>query len=95
MESLRCRSLDTITKEIRLLSVVHDDASKAVRCRLQYHPPLSSPPCVALSCAWRELSTVEGDAPNEETILVDGHDSVVTTNLALALRTLRIETGYI
>jgi hypothetical protein len=92
MGAPRYRPLDASRDEIRLLSVVHDDTSNAVRCTLQYFPLLSSPPYVALSYAWREPSTREGETLSKETVLVDDRHCSVTMNLALALRTLRVET---
>jgi hypothetical protein len=92
MGAARYRPLDTSTDEIRLLYVLHDETSNAVQCALRHFPLLSSPPYVALSYAWREPSTRDGAPPSKETVLVDNQDALVTTNLALALRTLRVET---
>jgi hypothetical protein len=91
MEALRYRPLNTSIKEIRLLSIIHNGDKNAAQCSIEHHPLLSSPPYVALSYAWREPSTGEGEVPSQGTTLVDGQDFLVTANLALALRTLRLE----
>jgi hypothetical protein len=95
MGSARYRPLDTSKDEIRLLSVLHDEISNGVQCTLRHFPLLSSPPYVALSYAWNEPSTRDGVLPSKDIVLVDNRDTLVTTNLALALRTLRLETACI
>lgn len=95
MGALQYRPLDTSKDEIRLLSVFHDENSKTFRCTLQHFSLSSTPPYVALSYAWREPSTKDGEAPRKDAVVVDDRDALVTTNLALALRTLRIETEYL
>ena len=95
MEASLYRPLDVNTKEIRLLSVVRDGVSGAVQCGLQYFPLLFCPAYVAPSYAWREPSRRDRSASSKEMVLVDGQDFLATNNLALALKTLRVETAFI
>ena len=95
MGASQYQPLEITRDEIRLLSVVYDVTLDVVRCTLRHFPLLSSPPYLALSYAWREPNTKDGEAPSKETVLVDERNAPVTTNLASALRTLRVETMYI
>ena len=95
MEASLYRPLDVDTNEIRLLSIVRNGISGAVQCGLQYLPLLASPAYVAFSYARRKPSLREGSGSSKEIVLVDGQDLLVTTNLALALKTLRVETAFI
>lgn len=92
MAAPQYRPLDTSKDEIRLLFVFHNENSKTFRCTLKYFPLSSAPPYVALSYAWREPSAKDGEAPRRDAVVVDDRDALLTTNLALALRTLRVET---
>jgi hypothetical protein len=92
MAAPQYRPLDTSKDEIRLLFVFHNENSKTFRCTLKYFPLSSTPPYVALSYAWCEPSAKDGEAPRRDAVIVDDRDALVTINLALALRTLRVET---
>jgi hypothetical protein len=73
--------LDQRRKEIRLLRIL-PEATSIIKCEL-FHTSLYNPcPYIAVSYAW-------GDADDTETIMLDGHEFVVTGSLMLALRRLR------
>jgi len=79
--SFRYHDLDQRREEIRLLRILPETTS-IIKCEL-FHTSLYNPcPYIAVSYAW-------GDADDTGTIILDGHEFVVTESLKLALERLR------
>jgi hypothetical protein len=79
--SFRYHDLDQRRKEIRLLRIL-PEATSIIKCEL-FHISLYDPcPYTAVSYAW-------GDADDTGTVMLDGHEFVVTESLKLALERLR------